>query len=704
MATGLYTAAPFLSRFQGKSSGLSTNLGGISGNPCGWTGNFIFMVELRKKILTFRDIIDLPPCDGSSPISELVKGTVEDLHKLYPNVVPYNVLAPETENISIDHELALLYKALKAIGDSWAKNHKWINNWGHNAGDCLENMISLEQLGGKVLAELRYMTDIAKEMFDVMDEDDKSNNEGRVQSSTIGDILIESYSDNKRLSCPSPNTPTSASPELSSFGMELSEFSHDASSSQSLLLPFRLKALENLKPVGMKHLFSFDMSPSLVTHDSSHLIEINKKEAQQVAEESPLQSNYEEMTDLKDTKNSIKFTNNTSNSIPDHQPIALAAATSPSPSTLPSPPPPPPPPVLPSNPLSIKPVVAPPSPPCGPPLGVAAARPVLAPIRSNAPLPPPPMAPTKGAMPPPPPPLGASKALRPKKAATKLKRSSHMGSLYRTLKGKVEGSSLSGKQQGKKSKVGGGPAGGKQGMADALAEMTKRSAYFQQIEDVQKHSKSIMEIKAAINSFQSKDMSELIKFHKYVEQHLEKLTDETQVLARFEGFPSKKLESLRSAAALHLKLEDMVNNLEKWKVAPPLGQLLDKVESFFTKVKGEIDALERSKDEEAKKFQSHNITFDFNILILIKECMVDVSSSCMELALEEKRKVKAKESGENGRSSSSKGDQEQGKAHTKMLWKAFQFAFRVYSFAGGQDDRADMLTKQLAHEIEIDPF
>lgn len=60
--------------------------------------------------------------------------------------------------------------------------------------------------------------------------------------------------------------------------------------------------------------------------------------------------------------------------------------------------------------------------------------------------------------------------------------------------------------------------------------MCYRSAYFQQIEeDVQKHSRTIMEIKAAMNSFHTKDMSELIRFHKYVEQHLEKLTDETQV-------------------------------------------------------------------------------------------------------------------------------------------------------------------------------
>ena len=57
-----------------------------------------------------------------------------------------------------------------------------------------------------------------------------------------------------------------------------------------------------------------------------------------------------------------------------------------------------------------------------------------------------------------------------------------------------------------------------------------RSAYFLQIEDdVQKHAKTIVEIKTALTSFQTKDMAELIKFHNHVEQHLEKLTDETQV-------------------------------------------------------------------------------------------------------------------------------------------------------------------------------
>lgn len=57
-----------------------------------------------------------------------------------------------------------------------------------------------------------------------------------------------------------------------------------------------------------------------------------------------------------------------------------------------------------------------------------------------------------------------------------------------------------------------------------------------------------------------------------------------QVLARFEGFPTKKLEALRMAAALYSRLEGIYTELENWKVEPPLKQLLDKVEAYFNKV------------------------------------------------------------------------------------------------------------------------
>lgn len=47
----------------------------------------------------------------------------------------------------------------------------------------------------------------------------------------------------------------------------------------------------------------------------------------------------------------------------------------------------------------------------------------------------------------------------------------------------------------------------------------------------------------------------------------------------------------------------------------------------------DVDAIERTKDEEAKRFQSHKIEFNFSVLMRIKEFMVDVSSNCIEMAL-----------------------------------------------------------------------
>ncbi|XVF40540.1 hypothetical protein PTKIN_Ptkin01aG0122100 [Pterospermum kingtungense] len=386
---------------------------------------------------------------------------------------------------------------------------------------------------------------------------------------------------------------------------------------------------------------------------------------------------------------------------PPPPPMMLQKGSRPLPPPPPPPPgsssgmPPPPPPMMlqkGSGPL--------PPPPPGRSSGMPPPPPPTMLQKGSGPLPPPPPPMANGAGTPPPPPGGA-KSLRPKKANTKLKRSSHMGNLYRVLKGKVEGRPVQGKSSNGK-KTGGGTSGsGKQGMADALAEITKRSAYFQQIEeDVEKYAKSITEIKTAISTFKTKDMTELHKFHKHVESILENLTDESQVLARFEGFPIKKLEALRTASALYSKLESMVNELQNWKIEPPLAHLLDKVERYFDKIKGEIDALERTKDEESKKLKSHNIDFDFHVLVRIKEAIVDVSSNCMELALKERREANLANQNEGSKTKA----ETQKKGCAKMLWRAFQFAFRVYTFAGGHDDRADKLTRELAHEIEADPL
>ncbi|VFQ88553.1 unnamed protein product [Cuscuta campestris] len=177
---------------------------------------------------------------------------------------------------------------------------------------------------------------------------------------------------------------------------------------------------------------------------------------------------------------------------------------------------------------------------------------------------------------------------------------------------------------------------------------------------------------------------------------LPRLSDQdSKVLARFEDFPTKKLEALRMAATLYSKLDGIASTLQQWPKASPVGQLLEKSESYINKIKGDLEKIEQTKDEEEKKYASHKIRFDFSVLVRIKEYMVDVSSNCMELALKEWRDSNAmeKEAAGGGKKGSS----------GKMLWKAFQFAYRIYTFAGGLDDRADKLTKELAHEIEKEP-
>lgn len=57
-----------------------------------------------------------------------------------------------------------------------------------------------------------------------------------------------------------------------------------------------------------------------------------------------------------------------------------------------------------------------------------------------------------------------------------------------------------------------------------------------------------------------------------------------QVLARFEDFPTKKLEALRMAATLYSKLDDIASTLQNWPIASPFGQLLDRAEGYISKV------------------------------------------------------------------------------------------------------------------------
>ncbi|KAM7264618.1 hypothetical protein ACFE04_002301 [Oxalis oulophora] len=737
-----------------------------------WSGNFILMIELRKKIFIFRDLLDLTPCDGSASVTELMLQTTRDLHKLYPEIIP-RVRISQMKQASPDQALARFNNSLRCLGDSCLPNDELMDK-----GSNPDKLVEI------VLTRLKGLIKITKEKLDMMDEEDENTKSEISLENSYSPKSSRSYpesvsSENSSSSfCSSPITPKSVLPDYPK-----------GSSGSPRLSTLRVQALGKLNPIDLKRLVSFHTLPQVVVQDVRVQDDETEKPIGNVAKEglwecelnlddkivitdSNLEKILEETEDV-ELVQSPPIPSKDAPVIPTPPPppppaprqisiklcFKVVSPTPPPPPPFPTwkpynvvslpsqpnakvpPPPPPPPPMLhkkvksppppppppppsfsspkvvaprpppPPAPVSetsvIKPspsvtLIPPPPPPSGS-QSVSAPPPPPPMMSSNggstATPPPPPMSLGKGAPPPPPPRGGSGMTLRPKKNS-KLKRSSQLGMLYRTLRGKIEGLKVAGNSSGAKKGTSRASAGSGQGMADALAEMTKRSGYFQQIEeDFQKYSKSVAELQREINSFQAKEKDELVKFHKHMESILEKLTDETQILARFEGFPQKKLETIRMAAALNSKLDSIFFELQNWKVEAPLGQLLDKTERYFNKIRVELDALERTKDEESKKFQSHNIHFDFGILVRIKEAMVDVSSNCMELALKERRDANSADITEtNGVKSEARK-----KGCFKMLWKAFQFAFKVYTFAGGHDDRADMLTKALAQEIEKDP-
>ncbi|KAK7412311.1 hypothetical protein VNO78_03764 [Psophocarpus tetragonolobus] len=668
----------------------------------------ISMLKVHKKIFIFRDIMDLAPLNNSASLREMVIITLEDLQRLYPGIIPSKKVS-DIKNKCIDQGLAYFCEVLKSLGESWMMNNGCMEESDYELPSCKDNT-NMRQLGETMSTTLDCLIKIASEKFDIMQEDDPKN-EFSQPSRSFGKVMFNSniFSDSRY----SPITPKSV----------LQESTTPRYSSTSPLWSLKIQAVGKLNPIDLKRL-SYHVSPP---HMETHNIEKEPTLSMEIIidhkAKTPGKNISHGLVLHLDTASDHREIYNQPQAMEEEEllvsPDPLKTSTlqqkpqgltslSPSPSPLPRPPPPPlpttytlplPPPMPTPTVLQHNMALPPPPPlPLSSSSALAPQAPPSVPFKSgSSPAPPPPMPRGNGAASPPPPP-GVGRSLRPK-ATTKLKRSTQLGNLYRSLKGKVEGSSLKGKSSGGRTgAIGPGSTGGKLGMADALAEMAKRSSYFQQIEeDVQKYTKQIVELRSAITNFKTKDMTELIKFHKDVESVLENLTDESQVLSRFEGFPSKKLEAIRMATALYLKLDSIFTELQNWDIVTPVGKLLDKIERYFNKVKTELDALERTKDEESKKFKGHNIEFNFYILIKIKEAMVDVSSNCMELALKERRNDVA------SRDSESNNSEGKRKEYAKLLWRAFQFAFRVYTFAGGHDDRADKLTRELANEIENDP-
>ncbi|KAJ8459719.1 hypothetical protein OPV22_032645 [Ensete ventricosum] len=386
------------------------------------------------------------------------------------------------------HEVLLqFYKLLKLAGDLWVKKCCKSEKMAFEEADV--EVLNFEQLGAVVLNKLDCMNIHMKEMFDLMKKDSAS------PLKSEEDLIKPGHHDK-------PQSPTSVLPEPSEVNRNR-KGSQNIAYLPPLLHPLRLQAVGKLKPLGLKRL-SFHLFPLVLDHRSKAVTQ-----TENITDELELDS-----LDATMVLKPISYAESRSDSHADesetYEDITLVS-TPPASSSLPSNM------FESSTPGTLQPtcteqvlhavntnwdeddssktsdstILVPPTLPI---LRMRATH------LSPTPTPPPsPMVLTGipwffGS------PRQSGMEMEPVAYAMAIDDSGHVCT--------CEPSETSFKaSDGRKSQTGNCSDGKKsQGMADALAEMTKRSAYFRKIEeDVEKHSASIMKLRSSINSFETKE-------------------------------------------------------------------------------------------------------------------------------------------------------------------------------------------------------
>jgi len=228
-----------------------------------------------------------------------------------------------------------------------------------------------------------------------------------------------------------------------------------------------------------------------------------------------------------------------------------------------------------------------------------------------------------------------------------------------------------------------------------MAEFIGRSKYFMQIQtELEQYSDLLADLKTRISIFTAKDTPSLIEMYKHVDDALSKLTDESRALKTVPDWPYTRLAELRVAGSRSIKLMDLCKEMENWSERPKTQRVEDYVASivkYFDRLKRMMEELERSHEDDERRFKLANIFFDFRLMTRLKHSTLLLSRCVLRSVIQEAHKGNISEKG-------AAADVESWKlAETKaLLWNAVQFSSRVYSFAGGTDDDTVGLVKSVA--------
>lgn len=196
-------------------------------------GNFILMLELKKKILIFRDLVDLPPRNGTTSIEQLIIHTMKDLHKLSPETIP-RIKKSEMKELPLHQAVRYFCITLEALGDESI------------VYECDSSLYdNFEKQAEIAVSFLDSLIKMAREKFGMTAENEEKKDESS-KAETFRKVLDEFYA--SKSSCyPSSATPTSVLPEMP-------DDCPRSGYSSPLLLSLEVQAVGKLNAVDAKQL------------------------------------------------------------------------------------------------------------------------------------------------------------------------------------------------------------------------------------------------------------------------------------------------------------------------------------------------------------------------------------------------------------------------------------------------------------------
>lgn len=241
------------------------------------------------------------------------------------------------------------------------------------------------------------------------------------------------------------------------------------------------------------------------------------------------------------------------------------------------------------------------------------------------------------------------------------------------------------------------------GFGGAVAELMARSPHLRQIEeDVREHGAKLHALGQRLAVLRTADMAELKAFRAALEAELEPLEDEGRVLSLLEGWPIQKLEALRLAAATSDRLETCVRDLAEWKAPERLDCAA--ASKLFDSVRALVEAMERARTTDEERFQQAGFTFDYGALGRVKEAAVQFSANVLEAAITASREQRQALNAADGAAVPLEGAPlARGRRLLRDVRSAFDLSYRVYTFAGGTNERAEALALEAVAEVDAWP-